>query len=410
MREGMKVPRRLPRNVWAVTLTSFLTDASTETLTGLLPFFLAGTLGAPPAAIGLIEGVADATASLVKLMSGRLSDLWRRRKPLAVAGYGLSTAAKALLLGARSWPGVLAIRFLERSGKGLRTAPRDALLADSTGSDNRGFSFGLHRAGDTAGAVVGLGLALAVTLALGPGQTLPEASFRLAIALSLVPATLAVLVLWALAREIRPTQAVPGPRSALGPIPADRTFRWFLLAALVFALGNSSDAFLLLRAQTLGLTIPQAIGALIVLNLVYAGLATSAGSLSDRLGRKAVLLGGWAIYAAAYLGLAQARQAWQLWPLIAVYGAYYAASEGVAKALVADLVPSGERGTAFGAYHAAVGLAALPASLAAGLAWQAFGPGAPFLLGAVLAGLAGVLLWRLPAPARQAVSRSSATG
>ncbi len=253
--------------------------------------------------------------------------------------------------------------------------------------------------------MVGLGIALLVTLALGPEETLPVSSFRMAVAISLIPAGIAVLVLWWLAREIRPEVLRSRSKSILGPIPSNRGFRWFLVAALVFALGNSSDAFLLLRAQTLGLSIPQALGALIILNLVHALLATSAGSLSDRLGRKAVLVAGWGIYAAAYLGLALARQAWQLWPLIAVYGAYYAASEGVAKALVADLVPSGERGTAFGAYHAALGLAALPASLGAGLAWQHFGPGAPFLLGGGMAAAgAGLLLWRLP------VSRPSATG
>lgn len=384
--------------MWAVTTTSLLTDASTEAITGLLPFYLAQTLGASPTAIGLVEGVADATASLVKLASGWLSDRWRIRKPLAVFGYGLSTGSKALLLAAVTWPGVLAARFVERGGKGIRTAPRDALIADSVTAETRGLSFGLHRAGDTAGAVLGLSLALAVVLALeSAGATLSLPTFQMAVIVSLIPATLAVLVLWAFAREVRPAATgVDAVVLSLRSIPSDRRFRWFLAAVMLFALGNSSDAFLLLRTGTLGFTIPQSLGLLIALNVVHALLAAPLGALSDRVGRRPVLLAGWGLYAIVYVGLGLANAPWQVWAIILGYGAYYAATEGVAKAFVADLIPSDRRGRAYGVYHGSIGLAALPASLIAGFLWQAVGPAGPFLAGGALALLAALILWRLP--------------
>jgi MFS family permease len=392
--------RDLPRNVWAVTATSFLTDASTETITGLLPFYLAETLGASPAAIGLIEGIAEATASLVKLASGWLSDRLGRRKPLAVFGYALSTGSKAMLLAAVTWPAVLVARFLERGGKGIRTAPRDALLADSIQPESRGVAFGLHRAGDTAGAVVGLSVALIVVVTLeAAGAPLALPTFRAAVLISLIPAAAAVLILAAFAREVRSTSAPRGQASSIREVLAEPRFRGFLLAVLFFSLGNSSDAFLLLRAGSLGLDIPRALLMMIVLNIVYAAFATPVGSLSDRVGRKTVLIAGWGLYAAVYLLLGLADAGWQVWPIVVAYGLYYAATEGVGKAFIADLVPSERRGRGYGAYHAAIGMAALPASLMGGLAWQAVGPSGPFLLGAVLAVVGLFLLWRVPARA-----------
>lgn len=406
-RPAVELPSR--RNVWAVSITSLLTDASTETLTGLLPFYLTQALGAPPSAVGLIEGVGETTASLVKLASGWVSDRWRRRKPLAVFGYGLSTAAKATLLVARSWPLVLASRFLERGGKGVRTAPRDALLADSLSAGSRGLGFGLHRAADTFGAVIGLTAALVVTLAAGAATRMSIGAFRVAVVVSLIPAAAAVLVLALVAREIRPAPTAGEGQS--GPlVPRRPRFRWFLAAVVVFTLGNSTDAFLLLRAQTVGMTIPASLGVLILLNVVHAALAAPAGRLSDRVGRRSVLIAAWGIYAAVYLAMALARKPWQVWAILAVYGAYYAANEGVAKAFVGDLVPGPERGRAYGAYHAAIGIAALPASVVAGYLWQALGPGAPFLLGAGLAALATIVLWGLPSGASDPITAAPAAG
>jgi MFS family permease len=395
----------LPRNVWAVTATSFLTDVSSEMLFPLLPLFLSNVLGAKTGVVGLVEGVAETTASLLKVVSGRLSDRIGRRKELAVAGYALSTLAKPLLLLARGWGAVLGIRFVERSGKGVRTAPRDALVADSIDPAQRGLAFGLHRAGDTAGAVVGLSIALVVVSALErDALTLTRSTFRTLVLISLVPAALAVIVLALLAREV-PRQGRP----ADGPCPAgagpglDRRFATFLLVMIVFTLGNSSDAFLVLRAQAAGLSVRAVLGMLISFNLVYTLASVPAGLLSDRIGRRRVIVAGWLVYAAIYLGFARVSAGWQAWALMTAYGAFYALTEGVAKAYVADLVPADRRGHAYGLFNAAVGLTALPASVIAGVLWQGvggwpgFGPGAPFLFGAAMAlGASALLALGLP--------------
>ncbi len=408
--------RPLPRNVWAVTLTSFLTDLSSEMLTTLLPLFLANTLGARTPVIGLIEGVAETTASLTKLFSGWLSDRLGRRKWLTVGGYALSAAAKALLLGAGGWGLVLASRFGDRLGKGVRTAPRDALLADSVPADQRGLAFGLHRAGDTLGAVFGLLAAVGVLRLTQAGATqLAPGTFPLLVAISLIPAVLAVLVLAVGARETAaPSTPRPGPRFTLRPF--DRRFRYFLGLTAVFTLGNASDAFLVLRAQDLGLPLAGILGMMLTFNVVYAGLAGPAGALSDRLGRRRLLLVGWGLYALVYLGFALATAAWQAWAWMTVYGVYYALTEGVAKAFVADLVPADLRGTAYGVFNGVIGLMALPASLAAGVLWQGlggwtgWGPSAPFFFGGLLAAIAGLLLWAMPRAVGEATGGEAATG
>jgi MFS family permease len=391
----------LPRNVWVVTLTSFLTDVSSEMLFTLLPLFLNNVLGAGTQEIGLIEGVAETTASLLKLISGWLSDRLGRRKWLAVAGYALSTAVKPLLLLASTWVWVLAVRFGDRVGKGIRTAPRDALVADSTPADQRGLAFGIHRAGDTAGAVVGLAVALSLVWAsAGESVRLTRSLYALLVILSVPPAALAVLGLALAARDV-PRKVTPGegfsPAEGQGRGALPHRFKVFLLVMIVFTLGNSSDAFLILRAQTVGLPLVGILGMLISFNLVYAVASGPAGALSDRLGRRRLLLGGWLIYGAIYLGFTGVTSGWQAWTLMTLYGLYYALTEGVAKAFVADLVPSEQRGRAYGLFNAAIGLSALPASLIAGVLWQGlgpwqgFGPAAPFFFGAVMALLATVL-------------------
>ncbi|HEY43986.1 MAG TPA: MFS transporter [Anaerolineae bacterium] len=395
-------PRRLPRNVWVTTVTSFLTDISSEMLLNLLPLFLFNVLGVRTAVIGVIEGVAETTASVLKIFSGWLSDRMRARKGLAVLGYGLSTIAKPFLYFATTWGWVLGVRFADRVGKGLRTAPRDALVADSIDERQRGLAFGLHRAGDTAGAVIGLAIALGVFLATQRGMTeLTRATFQVIVLISVIPAVLAVLVIALGAQEVAPTsREATQPRLTLAGL--DRRFLLFLVVVVVFTLGNSSDAFLILRAQTAGLSVSGVLGMMVTFNLTYALISIPAGMLSDRVGRRSLLILGWGLYALVYLGFARASTGWHAWSLMAVYGVYYGLTEGVAKAFVADLVPSERRGTAYGVYNAAVGIMAFPASLIAGVLWQGvgswtgFGPSAPFLFGAVLATLAVVMLMRLP--------------
>lgn len=389
--------RNLPRNVWAATLTSFLTDVSSEMILTLLPLFLSNVLGTPAAIIGLIEGIAETTASLLKMVSGWLSDRLGSRKWLAVAGYALSAVSKPFLYITTAWSGVLAVRFADRVGKGIRTAPRDALIADSAGPQHRGLAFGLHRAGDTAGAVVGLTIALLVVLATqSQSLELTRATFQDLVIISTIPALIAVVVLVVGVREIRKagTKETASLRLSLGALSPE--FKFFLIVIAIFTLGNSSDAFLVLRAQERGLTVAGVIAMLISFNLIYSLAAGPLGAWSDRIGRERLMIGGWLVYGLIYLGFAAAGTGWQIWLVYALYGLYYAAVEGTAKAFVADLVPAEQRGTAYGLYNAVVGLMALPASLLAGLLWQGLGPGAPFLAGAALALLSAVLLVRRP--------------
>jgi MFS family permease len=396
--------RNLPRNVWVVTLTSFLTDLSSEMLATLLPLFLANVLGARTNVIGLIEGLAETTASLLKVFSGWLSDRLGQRKWLTVGGYALSTLSKPLLYFANAWGVVLASRFGDRLGKGLRTAPRDALIADSIAPGQRGLAFGLHRAGDTAGAVGGLLTTLAVVWFLqGDAAQLTRPVFQTLVIFSVIPAALAVLVLALGARETPiPKEKRVAPKLTLAPF--DARFKFFLFIVVLFTLGNSSDAFLVLRAQSVGLPLVGVIGMMLTFNVIYTALSGPAGALSDRIGRRRLMVGGWFVYALVYLGFARAAEGWQAWALMAVYGVYYAFTEGVVKAYVADLVPAALRGTAYGVFNAAIGLTAFPASFIAGVLWQGalgwngFGPGGPFYFGAALALAAVGLLGMMPTP------------
>jgi MFS family permease len=398
-----KRSRRLSRNVVVTTITSFLTDVSTEMIASLLPLFLANVLGVSTWVIGLIEGVAETTSSLLKGVSGWLSDRLGTRKWLAVGGYATSAFAKPFFYFATSWAAVLAIRFADRMGKGIRTAPRDALIADSTDENQRGIAFGLHRAGDTAGAMLGMIIALVVVLATqAQAISLNRETFQTLVLIGVVPAFLAVLILALGAKDtlVRPKTDTPrSDRKRLAGLTSD--FKFFLLVMAVFTLGNSSDAFLILRAQERGLSVAGVLGMLISFNFVYALLSSPLGALSDRIGRRRVLTGGWLVYALLYLGFALATTSTQIWILFALYGVYYAAVEGTAKAVVADLVPPEQRGTAYGIFNAIIGLMALPASLLAGILWQGignwsgFGASAPFIAGSALALAAVVLLtWR----------------
>jgi MFS family permease len=392
---------RLPRNVWVMSATSLLNDISSEMLLNLIPFFLANILGVRTAVIGLIEGGAETTASLLKVYFGALSDRFGKRKPFAVVGYALSALTKPLLYFANAWGWVLGVRVADRIGKGIRTAPRDALIADSIDDKQRGLAFGLHRAADTLGAFLGLAIAtFIVWRTQAQASLLSIATFKLIVLVSIVPGVLGVLVLALGAAEV--TRAGTGtdvPRLSLKDM--DPRFRYFLFVLVLFTLGNSSDAFILLRGQERGLSILQVMGMSLTFNAVYTIFAGPLGAWSDRVGRRRLMLGGWLAYGLVYLGFAFSKTGWQIWALFALYGLYYAATEGAARALVADLVPPTQRGGAYGLYNAAVGLTVFPASLIAGLLWQGvgtwrgFGPSAPFFFGALMALLAGFLFSRL---------------
>ena len=387
----------LPRNIWAVSLTSFFMDISSEIVINLIPLFLSNVLGIKTNIIGLIEGVAESTASILKLFSGWLSDKLRARKWLAVAGYGISALAKPFFYFANTWGWVAGVRWADRIGKGIRTAPRDALVADSIKEEQRGLAFGFHRAADTAGAMVGLLVAFGlVWAAQASAVSLGLDTFRLIVLVSLIPAALAVLTLAIGVKDVKVKGSAKPPKFAFKSL--GKQFMIFMLIVGLFDLGNSSDAFLVLRAQERGMSVLGILGMLAVFNLVYTLVSTPAGKLSDRIDRRKIIIGGWIVYALVYLGFGLVRSAWQVWALYIIYGLYYGMAYGTAKALVADLVPAELRGTAYGTYNAVLGIIDLPASLIAGIlwqgagSWQGFGPAAPFLFGAALAGLAAVMM------------------
>ncbi len=399
-------PRRkifgLHPNVFFLGLVSFFTDASSELTMTILPLFLANVLGVGPAIIGLIEGIAESTATILKVVSGWLSDRLGRRKPLAVLGYGLSTLAKPFLYLAGAWPLVLAVRFTDRLGKGIRTSPRDALVADSSSEADRGKSFGFHRALDSLGAVLGLAVAAAIVYQGQRGALeLTRDTYQKLVPVGVVPAVVAVLLLLLFVREVRGAQNHQKPlERAASPPPGSTTalggrFKVFLAITMVFTLGNSSDAFLILRAQNLGISTFNILLLLVMFNLVNALVSLPAGVISDRWGRKVIIISGWAVYGLIYLGFALVQAPGQVAWLFALYGVYHGAVEGVSRAYVADMVPEERRGTAYGLYHGAVGVTVLPASLIAGWLWQTVDPSAPFFLGAALALLAAVSLWAL---------------
>jgi len=381
-------------NVFFLGIVSFLTDVSSEMIFTLVPLFLANVLGAVAPVIGLVGGLSEGTDAVFRIFSGRISDKIGKRKSLAVAGYSLSTVAKPFMYLAATWGAVLAVRFSDRVGKGIRTSPRDALIADSVSVGERGRGFGLHRAMDTFGAVLGLAIAAVIIYQVqGGGLALSLDTYRWLVVVGVIPAVLAVIVLLVFVRERgkKPTPAsTSGGRSTLGGLFAgfDTRFKIFLAVMAVFTLGNSSDFFVILRAQDLGACVLHVVLMLVLFNVTYAVTSLPAGILSDRLGRRRVIIIGWLIYALVYLGFATASSQWQVWLLFACYGIYYGVVEGVARAFVADLVPETKRGTAYGLYHGVVGLALLPASLIAGWLWQTINPAAPFYFGAGLAFLA----------------------
>jgi MFS family permease len=388
---------KLGRNVLALAAVSFLTDVSSDMTYPLLPVFLATVLGASATSVGAIEGAAESTAALLKLVSGWWSDRVSRRKPLVLAGYTIASIIRPLIGVAQSVSQVLGIRVADRIGKGIRGAPRDALIADSVDPAIRGRAFGFHRAADHTGAVVGPLLAFALLRWGG-------LDLRTVFLLTAIPGALAVAMLLFGVKEV-PRPAPQGQSQAsksFDPkVPLGRRFWAYLGVLLLFTLGNSTDAFLLLRAGQLGVA-PALVPILwAMLHAVKALSSTPGGALSDRLGRKPLIVAGWLLYAAVYFAFGRAGEQWQAWALFGVYGLYFGLTEGVEKALVADLVAPDRRGAAFGWYNLAIGLGALPASLLFGAIWDRWGSTFAFDFGALLALVAAVGMAAV-APGRRA--------
>ncbi len=381
-------------NVIILGIASFFTDVSSEMVYPLIPLYLQSSLGASAEVIGLIEGLSESVASLLRVFSGYWSDRVQQRKPITILGYGASAIGKILLYLSTSWPIVFAGRLTDRFGKGIRTAPRDALIADSTDAKARGSAFGLHRALDTAGASIGVILAYIFFVSF-------HDNFTSIFLISVIPAILGIIALFFVRERLAKRRAIV--RDAQAPrVPwwsnlgmrwqeLDRRLKLFLLIVFLFALGNSSNQFLLLRASDKGFDNATVILMYLVYNLVYTVASWPAGRLSDRVGRKALLVLGYLTYGVVYLGFAIASPL-QLWGLFATYGLYISFTEGVEKALVSDIAPTDLRATLIGLHATFTGFGLLPASLLAGFLWDTFGHAAPFYFGGGMGILAAVAL------------------
>jgi len=372
-------------NIILLGITSLLTDISSEMVYPILPVFLVTTLGASPAILGLIEGIAESLASLLKVFSGYFSDRIKRRKPFTILGYISSTIGKLFLFIAYSWGFVLIGRVIDRFGKGIRTAPRDALIAESSQEGKRGAAFGLHRAMDTLGAVIGVVFAYYLV-------TNFSGNLRDVFLFSLIPAFLGIGFLFFVKEKKAKLAAVP-KRIEFKWRALDKKLKLFLIFTFIFTLGNSSNLFLLLRAKNLGSSTGQVILFYLVYNLVYFSVIYPASRLSDKIGRKKMLMLGYLFYGLVYLGFALNKSLNMFWVLFAAYGLYIAFTEGVEKALVADISPVELRATAMGLHATLVGIGLLPASLFAGLLWKFFGASAPFYFGGVMGVLASIGFW-----------------
>jgi MFS family permease len=387
---------KLPRAVWLLGWVSFATDAATEAVYPLLPFFLTTVLGAGAVSLGVIEGAAEAVNSLLKLVSGRASDKPRAERPLVLLGYSLSSAAKPFIALATGWVQVFTVRILDRMGKGIRSAPRDAMLASWATSSNRGQVYGFHQAMDNLGAVVGPTLATVFLLAY-------PSRYRTLFALTIIPGAISVLLILLIREKGSTAGLKAGTTTASGVVqgcspanPADRLpsrFTRFMIVLAIFSLGNSTDAFLLLRLTNVA-------GDARFVPLMWAGInavksvvSLLAGGWSDRIGRRAVITTGWIVYAIVYAGFAVSSSLTALLAWFLVYGFYFGFAEGTEKAFVADLAPASRRGTAFGIYNSVIGLGALAASIVFGILWSAYGAPVAFGVGASLALLSTALLF-----------------
>ncbi len=392
---------RLSRNVLALSLVSLLNDVSSEMIYPLIPTFLATVLGAGALSVGAVEGTAESLSALLKYFAGAWSDRVARRKPIVVVGYALASVARPVIGVAASVWQVLAVRMVDRVGKGIRTAPRDALIADSVAPSDRGTAFGFHRSADHLGAVVGPLMAFLLLGTFG-------LSLRTVFLLAAIPGLLAVVALVLGVREDTRSVATRVSRQkqdAAGGagVPLGRVFYAYLGVLLLFTLGNSTDAFLLLRARDLGVSTAAVPLLWAALHVVKSASSVPGGWLSDSLGRRPLIVGGWLVFALVYVGFGRATLTWHAWALFLCYGLYFGMTEGVEKALVADLVPPTARGRAFGWYNLAIAAGALPSSLLFGFVWERWGASTAFALGASVAGCAAVLLlFLVPAPRARA--------
>lgn len=373
------------KNVFWMGLTSLFTDISSEMIYPILPIFLTTYLGVSKAFIGLIEGFAESTASILKVFSGWFSDKFKKRKPLVVWGYSLSTLSKPLLAASTSGLHVLFLRFFDRVGKGIRTSPRDALISESSPKKDIGRAFGFHRAMDTLGAVIGPLLAFLLLPMLG-------GRLRWIFLIAFIPAAFAVALFWFFVKEKKTEDVSQSGTSKFSLAPFDLRFKFFVFIVFLFTLGNSSNAFLILRAQNVGVTVFLIPILWLLFNSVYTLTAMPAGIISDRIGRKKVIIAGYIIYSLVYFGLAFVKAPLLVWLLFALYGVHYGLTNGTERAFISDLAPKEFKATGFGVYHAAVGFALLPASVIMGVLWQAVGPAVAFSFGGVLAAVAAVLL------------------
>jgi MFS family permease len=381
LRHPGKGLREVDPNVRSLGLVSFFADLGSEIVYPLFPIFVTTVLGAPVAVLGLIEGIAEATASITKYPFGQAADYTGRRRVFAVGGYGLAAIGKLILALSFVWPVALAGRFVDRFGKGMRTAVRDDLIAIPNKPEQQGLAFGLHRSMDTMGAVLGPLVALALVEAHVP--------LRWIFAIAVVPGFLSVLLILWLVKEYR---AEPRRNAFRLSLPASPAYRWLMAGSLLFAVGNSSDMFILLKAKDLGMSTSAVILLYVLYNLTYSAASLPLGALSDTIGQFPVVLTGYALFAAVYAGFATAGSGWALAVLFGVYGLYMAATEGTSKALIGRAIPTGERASALGLYYTATGLAAFAASTIGGLLWSAFGPWATFAYGAAAALAAAALM------------------
>jgi MFS family permease len=376
---------KLSKNVVVLGLVSFFNDCASEMVYPIVPIFLTATLGAPVAVVGLIEGIAESTASLLKVASGWLSDKFQKRKLFVSSGYAFSTVSKLIIGFAQGWPMVLVGRFIDRFGKGIRTSARDALIAESVDDSIQGKAFGFHRALDTLGAVLGPLAAIFFLNYFGD-------NLRLIFYLAFIPGAIGILLLLFLVEE-KPSfiQKAELPKFSFKNL--NPAFKIFLLCSTIFAIGNSSDAFLILRAKNLGLTTSLAVFAYVIFNLFYALFSTPAGILSDKVGSKKLLGFGFFLFAVIYLLFGFNQSSLLVWVLFALYGFYMALTEGVGKAYISQIGEKESLATSFGLYQTMIGICTFFASLIAGVLWSKINPSAPFIFGSILALVAGLIFW-----------------